>query len=663
MPPSPTEPGPLGASWIATANALPIVVWTGRPDGSVEFANERWFEMTGLSPEAVAGGQGWADIVHPADLERAAAAYDAAISGGTPFRADLRVRRADGSYQWVRSQAEPQRDEAGTVVRWFGVVLDVEESHRAGEDFQALAEAVPVIVWSAEPGGSIDWYSPRWYEYTGQTPEEALGWGWQAVPHPDDFLELMRKWPESLATGTPFEMEYRMRRHDGVFHWFLTRIEPVRDDLGNVVRWYGSNVDIDAQKTALDRTKRVAQTLQEIFLPKTLPQKPALRMDAVYLPAERDALIGGDWFDAFEAPDGSIVFSIGDVAGHGLEASVILGRLRQAIFTLAFQGSDPAATLEELDRILRHQDPDTIVTALVGFVDLHRAEMTYASAGHPAPMIALRNDTLARILPGGGLPLGTGFALDLHTHRVPIEPDAVVAVYTDGMLEFSRDILGTETKLRAAVALMVGNTRIARPAVAVQELVFDEMPTVDDAALLLMQFSSVSTETGVPDAPVERTWRFHSSDAHTAHTSRQEIAAYLRAMTVDDEQLFLAELIVGEILANTVEHAPGLVEIHLDWTREKPIITVRDTGPGLRAIDADLPVDTLAENGRGLFLIGTLAEATTVTRMRSTRRAIQRTRCVRGSSSPSTPSSSHPRPEAAAGRPSRSEQRARVTPR
>jgi PAS domain S-box-containing protein len=606
------DDGPPAAAWIALTDVLPVVVWTARADGRIEYVNRRWTHVTGIPTEQILG-QGWMSVIHPLDAQTTVRAYAAALATGDPLRVELRVRHADGTYHWVRVEADPLRAGDGAIVRWLGVVLDVDGTYRAAQQFRALADAIPVIAWTADATGAIEWYNHRWYEYTGQTPDEALGWGWQATHHPDDFLEVMRRWPQSIETGEPFEMEFRLRRHDGAFEWFLTRGEPLRDADGRVVRWYGSNANIDAQRSALERTQRVAHTLQEVFLPKTLPQRPNLRIDAVYLASEKDALIGGDWFDAFEAPDGRLILSIGDVAGHGLEASIIVGRMRQAIFTLAYRLHDPAAILEELDRILRHQDPDTIVTALVGFIDPPHTSLTYASAGHPAPLLAYEDDVLARVLPGGGLPLGIGYDLGLQTHHIAVAADAVIALYTDGMIEFARDLLATETKLRSAVALMVGNTTIARPAVAVQELVFQDMPTRDDAALLLLQFSAVDRELGSQSLPVERTWRFHSSDAHTAHTSRQEIAEFIRSITIEPDQVFVAELIVGEMLANTVEHAPGLVEVHLDWSQERPTVTVRDTGPGCRVVMAGFPVDVLAEDGRGLFLIKTLAVDASVT--------------------------------------------------
>lgn len=465
------------------------------------------------------------------------------------------------------------------------------------------------MCWTADASGWIDWYNARWYEYTGQTPDDALGWGWQGAHHPEDFLEVMRRWPHSIATGDPFEMEFRLRRHDGVFHWFLTRAEPLRDESGTIVRWYGSNVNVDSQKRAHEQTRRVVERLQEVFLPTDLPNKPNLRFDAAYLPAESESLVGGDWYDVFELPSGNIGFSLGDVAGHGLSASMLVGRLRQAIYTLALLFDDPARILHETNRVLHQQDPGTIVTAIVGFINPDHTQITYANAGHPPMLFATSPYEPAEALATGGLPLGVVDDLALTSQQVAIPSPAVVALYTDGMIEFSRDIMTAESRLRTAVALLVGDTTLSRPAMTLKEIVFEDSVARDDAALLIMQFlAEEGPLVASPVMPLERTWRFHSSHSFTASRIRTQIVAYLRERAISQEELEIAELIVGEIVANAVIHAPGVVELCIDWSDEKPLLKIADLGPGLEAADFQLPADTMQEGGRGLFLVWAFAD-------------------------------------------------------
>ena len=110
---------------------------------------------------------------------------------------------------------------------------------------QALIDMSPAILWRAQPDGSIDFLNRRFYDYTGQSPKEAYGWGWQVIIHPEDLAQAMKLWHEVLASGQPGEMEVRMRRFDAVYRWFLIRAVPTRDGQGSIIGWFGSNTDIE----------------------------------------------------------------------------------------------------------------------------------------------------------------------------------------------------------------------------------------------------------------------------------------------------------------------------------------------------------------------------------------------------------------------------------
>jgi len=116
------------------------------------------------------------------------------------------------------------------------------------KQFQLLADFVPQLMWLANPDGWIYWYNKRCYEYTGTTPEEVMGWGWQAVLDPDALPAVLEGWTRSIATSEPFEMVFPLKAADGSFHPFLTRVQPLKDDRGRVLRWFGTNTDISEQK-------------------------------------------------------------------------------------------------------------------------------------------------------------------------------------------------------------------------------------------------------------------------------------------------------------------------------------------------------------------------------------------------------------------------------
>jgi PAS domain S-box-containing protein len=131
-------------------------------------------------------------------------------------------------------------------------------------EFTALADNLPEAAWIARADGWILWYNRQWYNYTGKTPSEMEGWGWQSVHHPDSLPDVLERWKNSITTGEPFEMVFPLRGADGVFRSFLTRVRPWRDDKGQICRWFGSNTEITVQQKVaaeLSEQKYVLETL------------------------------------------------------------------------------------------------------------------------------------------------------------------------------------------------------------------------------------------------------------------------------------------------------------------------------------------------------------------------------------------------------------------
>jgi PAS domain S-box-containing protein len=152
---------------------------------------------------------------------------------------------ADGLAQWVRRRRAE------------------EELRRSEEELRALADSIPQLAWMAHPDGYLAWYNRRYYAYTGTTPEEMTGWGWKAVHDPQMLPLVIERWSAALRTGEPFEMEFPIRAADGSFRWFLTRANPVRDREGRIVRWFGTNTDMEEVKRAQEALSRAQQELQQ----------------------------------------------------------------------------------------------------------------------------------------------------------------------------------------------------------------------------------------------------------------------------------------------------------------------------------------------------------------------------------------------------------------
>jgi len=138
------------------------------------------------------------------------------------------------------------------------------EAKRVDADLRRIINTIPVLAWCNLPDGSNEFHNQRWYDYTGLSPQEASGWGWRAAFQPDDLDPLMETWTALQSSGEAGEIEARMRRYDGEYRWFLLRFEPLRDELGNIVRWYGTNTDIDDLKRAQVALRQDQEELRRI---------------------------------------------------------------------------------------------------------------------------------------------------------------------------------------------------------------------------------------------------------------------------------------------------------------------------------------------------------------------------------------------------------------
>ena len=235
-------------------DVLPDLVWTAHPDGRAERINLRWCEYTALrQDEAIEAG--WHCVIHPEDRVRVLERWHLCLASGQPDEMQARLRRSDGAYRWFLFRVSPMRDGSGSIIRWLGSHTDIEDQKRAQEalaaserDLRSIVDAIPTTAWTTRPDGYCDFLNQRWLDYAGMTAEQALGWGWGAAIHPADRDRLVEYWQSCLASGTPVDAEARMRRYDGAYRWFLFRANPLRDEAGNISKWYGTNVDIEDRK-------------------------------------------------------------------------------------------------------------------------------------------------------------------------------------------------------------------------------------------------------------------------------------------------------------------------------------------------------------------------------------------------------------------------------
>lgn len=937
------------------ASHAPALLFTARPDGQVDFVNERWAALVGVPADELLE-RGWANYAHPDDYDLFSATWADRLRTGEPMQLQWRLRRYDGSYRWIETRAECERDDDGAIVCWYGAGTDVDTQHRAMDglaflaqsgsaltsaddvdvmltrlaqaalvgladvtffdleeagqyrrlvvtspeisqeaydaltaftassrgdrhpiaesmarrralfvptvdeafihehiedelraaawrvvgvrsivatplqtptrvvgaltmlrttnytpfdqadlrvieeiglraalaienarlnasalieasrrerQFHLIADSIPQLMWTASDTGACDWFNGKWFSYTGQALTDPLEDGWRQVHHEEDIGPYLAAWRASLRSGADFEMESRLRGADNAYRWFLTRAVALRDADGTVVKWYGTSTDIDDSRRAArdtrvyadvgnaisgslvvqdvlekvlasvcpaytdwaivtiadeqkalriaatvhrdpvmgerlqaligliyadgsqsigspaavrigepllyeratyedaarvvhpdifpivweigfqsvlvipfgddatargtlglcmspggrhfdpldlpfyrefgrrvapsiasaylyERERRVAESFQRGALPARLPDVPGFEFSAIYEAGRAEALVGGDWYDAFQLIDGRIVVSIGDVAGSGLAAAITMANVRQAIRGVAQVHADPALMLEAADRTLRSEAPNRFVTAFVGVIEPLGGTITYRSAGHPPPIV-LHADRSIELLQNRGLPLGLYEREERDSPFVTLETGSTLVLYTDGLIESTHEIIEGQRRLDVAVqsdAIMSSPD----PAKELHDSVLVE-GSRDDVAILVVR---------VGERPSALTWSIEVLDAQVAEQTRRSLVAALLTRNYSPAHVNVAELIFAELVGNLVRYAPGPAEIVLEWVGRRPVLHVRDRGPGF-AFAPRLPPDIYSESGRGLFLIGALAEDFSVT--------------------------------------------------
>jgi PAS domain S-box-containing protein len=260
------------AQFRAMADSMPTLAWTARADGHIDWYNARWYEYTGTTPAAMAGW-GWQAVHDPSVLPTVVERWTAALAAGQTFEMEFPLRGADGRFRTFLTRVAPVRDEAGRVTRWFGTNTDVEARREAAAErerlllaerearvraeeserrFRETADAAPVLIWTAGVDTLCDWFNAPWVAYSGRPMAALVGNGWAEDVHPDDLDRCLRTYLTAFGAREPFSMEYRLRRHDGAYRWFLDNAVPRYASDGTFVGYIGTCVDVTDPRAALD---------------------------------------------------------------------------------------------------------------------------------------------------------------------------------------------------------------------------------------------------------------------------------------------------------------------------------------------------------------------------------------------------------------------------
>jgi PAS domain S-box-containing protein len=443
-------------------------------------------------PASAVGGPNWLDFWSGQNRVAAEIAIAEARAGRVGKFTGLCPER--GLDKWWDVTATAIRDAFGAPERLLVVSRDATERVEARrelakseERYRILGAALPGVTWTANPEGLLD--DIVGFSASSVLGSSSLGEGWLDLVHDDDRAATLVLWQAAIDAGTPYEAQFRMLSEDGGYRWQLVRALPQRDPSGQIVRWVGVNIDVDEQHRAFEHEQRIAFMLQEASLPTVLPALPDVYLCAYYRPGNSEATIGGDWYDAFLLEDGRLVLTIGDVLGKGLAAAVTMGKIRQAMRAVARLLPEPNALLDAADHTVRSDSAlnDIYATALAGIYDPHRQSFTFASAGHPGPVLRRPDGSIEEFwLPGTLLGMRDGNN-EVETVTVELPPGSALVFVTDGLLEATRDLDDGIRRINAAMCA-ADVWAADNSAHALVTYVLAGQPATDDVAVLVAEF-------------------------------------------------------------------------------------------------------------------------------------------------------------------------------
>lgn len=523
------------------SEAIPSFVWLDAVDGTAIYANKRWLEYTGLSEEQNRGS-GWEVVVHPDDAIRLQSERERTLQTGDPFEDECRYRGRDGKYRWFLFRSIPLRDANGAITTWLGTATDIDRQKRAEAQQAFFALASDVLGSTLDVSTTLERIARLAIAALGTWCQidipDAQGYLRATVvahqdPHKEELLVQLcghHIYNEDAQLGPPAVLrslkpqllqnvddeavqyvipDARSReiyRAVGYASGVMVPLR-IRDRVLGVLGIASDDptrlyTDFDVT-TALElgrrgaialenaqsfaREHRVATTLQRALLPTSLPHTREVRFSSAYSAAasQQGEAVGGDWYDAFMLEGGRIALSMGDVAGHGVEAAVTMGVMRQAIRAAALESHGPKDVLAHADRVVMMEHAHPMITALFGIYNPHTRELTYALAGHPPPILLHADGTLS-VLNGSGPPLGVAFdEVLLDDRRVTLQPGATVIFFTDGLIEYGRDVIRAEQRLHDVLSAR-RFLHEPNPAQAIIDEVLDAAQT-DDIAVLVMR--------------------------------------------------------------------------------------------------------------------------------------------------------------------------------
>jgi phosphoserine phosphatase RsbU/P len=486
--------------------------------GIILYANLRLAHLVGADRAALLGRE----VTELVDASAANTLLSllATTAPGTTRQEELELVHAGGSAVPVLASVTGL-DIEGVIVRCL-VLSDLTDRRRGEEElagaYAELSRSAHELEEAQRIGRIGSWFwnpatdeiscSAQIFRILGIQPTSSgtmLRTTLAAFFHPEDAKLATTARERALADRRPFVIEQRVVHADGDVRQTVTRGEVVSDADGAVAGMRGTTQDVTEQRRAttavlearaalmrqtmeLAEEHRLKESLQRAVLPARLPSVAGVELAARYLPADMPSLVGGDWYDAFRLPDGSLAVATGDVVGHDLEAAATMGQVRNALRAYAFSDDRPAEVLARLNQLITGLGDTGLATALFGRLDPGQRMFRWSCGGHPPPLLIGAAGVRLLACPAGmmlgAVPADRARYVNAHA---AVEPDDLLVLYTDGLIERrDRDLDEGFAALARAAGDLHGRPAEAACATLMDRLLPDQEHE-DDVCLLVLR--------------------------------------------------------------------------------------------------------------------------------------------------------------------------------
>jgi PAS domain S-box-containing protein len=376
-----------------------------------------------------------------------------------------------------------------------------------------------------------------------------------------------------------------------------TRAFSSEDEL--LLRLTADRLSVSIQNARLyDREHNIAVALQRSLLLSRLPEIPNVSLAVRYLPGGAGVEVGGDWYDVIALPQGRVGLVIGDVAGRGTRAATIMGQLRNTLRAYAFEGASPPEVLGRVNRMVNSFEQTGMTTVTYMIFDPHTGQTSFASAGHPPPLLRRPDGSVEYLHGGRSIPLGVLMDSQYEEDHMRLEPGDMLMIYTDGLVE-SRTVGLEEGMARLGKVVAAGPQELEALCEHVLEELFGGKSIPDDVAFVALRYLAKTEPLSIrlPAAPP------------SVATLRRAVRKWLAAIGASEDDVFDLTVASGEAIANSIEHAYGFdegdVELKADISDGVVTVIVRDYGHWRPPRESD--------RGRGLEMMRSLVDDVEIT--------------------------------------------------